>query len=85
MILLELETAFDNDILYRMLEYYGILYRKYKLSITPIIVYPFYIPVLPESELIIENGEGVILTLKLQVIGLWYRQRKDFTENGKRR
>ena len=80
---IELETAFDNDILPRMLEYYGLLYRKYRLPITPIVVYPFYIPSLPESELVIENEKGVILTLKVEVIALWQYQADTYLEQHK--
>lgn len=66
---LELETAADSEILCRMLEYYAILYRKYKKTIIPVVVYPFE-TTLPESTLSITDKNGEILTFHVRIIAL---------------
>ena len=67
---LEMETASDSEIVYRMLEYFGILARKYRKPIVSVILYPFRAS-LPKSPLRIMIGEECIAELHFRVIPLW--------------
>ena len=79
---LELETGADSDILPRMLEYYGILYRKYKLPIIAVVIYPFF-TTLPESQLCIMDEDEKILIFNVHVIGLWNYKAKTYLDQHK--
>jgi hypothetical protein len=66
----ELETKAAAKIVRRLLEYYGILYRKYGKPIISVVIYPFRTTI-PESPLrILIDGEEV-LTFHFHVIALW--------------
>ncbi len=67
---IELETAANSEIGHRMLEYFGILYKAYKMPIIPVVIYPFRTS-LPASPLRIMSGNKEILVLHYQVIALW--------------
>lgn len=79
---LELETGADGEILPRMLEYYGILYRKYKLPIIAVVIYPF-VTTLPESQLCIMDEDEKILIFNVRVIGLWNYNAHTYLEQHK--
>jgi len=79
---LELETGADSEILSRMLEYYGILYRKYKLPIIAMVIYPF-VTTLPESQLCIKDEDEKILIFNVRVIGLWNYHAQTYLEQHK--
>lgn len=66
----ELETKADSKIAHRLLEYYGILYRKYHKPIISVVIYPFRTTI-PESPLRIVVDSEELLTFHFYVIALW--------------
>jgi predicted transposase YdaD len=66
----ELETKGDSKIVYRLLEYYGILYRKHRKPIISVVIYPFRTAI-PESPLRIVVGSEEVLTFHFYVVALW--------------
>ncbi len=66
----ELETQANSKIAHRLLEYYGILYRKYSKPIISVVIYPFRTTI-PESPLRIVVGSENVLTFHFYVIALW--------------
>ncbi len=78
----ELETVADSEILSRMLEYYGILYRKYKLPIIAAVIYPF-LTNLPESQLCILDEDEAILIFNVRIIALWKYKARTYLDQHK--
>jgi hypothetical protein len=66
----ELETQANAKIAHRLLEYYGILFRKYGKPIISVVIYPFRTTI-PESPLRIVVGSEEVLTFHYHVIALW--------------
>lgn len=66
----EFETEPKSDMPHRMLEYYGILYRKYKQTIISLVICPFRTNIVDPPLRITNNGEE-ILTFYYRVIRLW--------------
>jgi len=71
----EFETAPTDDIIGRLLEYYGIMYRKHKQPIVQVLVCPFETANLPTApnEVALEDGE-VQITHHFRVVALWKRE-----------
>ena len=67
---IELETATDSEIGERLLEYFGILYRKYKRPMISLVLYPFRTR-LPESPLRVTVGDDDVLIFHYRVIAFW--------------
>jgi hypothetical protein len=78
---LELESGPASEMVYRMLEYYGLLQKKYRRPILPIIIYPFRTSSLPESPLRITIGDRLILEFHFQVIEMWKHSAKFYVDN----
>ena len=66
----ELETQANSKMAHRLLEYYGILFRKYNKPIISVVIYPFETAI-PESPLRIVVGSENVLTFHFHVIALW--------------
>ena len=66
----ELETQANSKMAHRLLEYYGILFRKYGKPIISVVIYPFRTTI-PESPLRIVVGSEDVLTFHFYVIALW--------------
>ena len=76
----ELETQWSDEIIYRLLEYFGILYRKYKKPLISVVVYPFEVKQLPESPLRITSGDKEVLVFHFRVVALWKLQARHYIE-----
>ena len=76
---IELETDGGNDMGARMLEYFGIVYRKYRVPIIAIVMYPFRTTV-PEPPLCVCDDTGEILRFQYRVIKLWEKDARQFME-----
>ncbi len=63
----------------RMLEYHGILHKKYELPIISLVLYPFKITMVqsPYQEFL---GSEEILTFQLKVVALWEVDARQFVE-----
>jgi len=73
---IEFETDPTNEMSHRMLEYYGILYRKYKKTIISLVVCPFRTYIKDPPLLITNNGEEIPV-FHYQVVRLWlFKARK---------
>ncbi|MGH2497840.1 MAG: hypothetical protein ACRDIV_24320, partial [Ktedonobacteraceae bacterium] len=67
---LEFESGPNNDMAARLLDYHAYLYRKYKLPVKSVIVYPFPTKMV-ESPLLEVDEDGEILTFHFRVLPLW--------------
>jgi hypothetical protein len=67
---LEFETNSDGDMDLRLLEYHAYFWRKYKLPVLSLIVYPFPTTVV-KSPLEEKSGNEVLLTFKFGTLCLW--------------
>lgn len=67
---LEFESGPNNDMAARLLDYHAYLFRKYKLPVKSIIVYPF-LTRMAESPLREEDEDGEIVTFHFRVLPLW--------------
>ena len=67
---LEFESGPNNDMAARLLDYHAYLYRKYKLPVKSVIVYPFPTK-MAESPLREVDEDGEILTFHFRVFPLW--------------
>ncbi len=67
---LEFESGSDSDMDARLLDYHSYLYRKYKLPVLSIIVYPFRTS-MATSPLQEMSGEIELLRFNFQVFPLW--------------
>ena len=67
---LEFESGPNNDMAARLLDYHGYLYRKYKLPVKSVIVYPFPTK-MAEPPLREVDEDGEILTFHFRVLPLW--------------
>ena len=67
---LEFETNSDGDMDLRLLEYHAFFWRKYKLPVLSLIVYPFPTTVV-ESPLEEKSGNEILLTFKFSTLCLW--------------
>ena len=74
---IELETRADSEMPYRLLEYYGILHRKYKKPIISMVLYPFRTS-LPESPLRVMSGDEELLVFHFSVIAFWKLQAREY-------
>lgn len=75
----ELETGANSGMAYRMLEYYGILLKKYRKPIISVIIYPFRTSI-PESPLRVAVGEEEVLVFHFWVIVLWELDARDYLD-----
>lgn len=79
---IELETGADRGMAYRLLEYYGILLRKYRNKpVISVVIYPFRTSI-PESPLRVFVGREEILAFHFRVIALWELSAKYFLDKG---
>lgn len=76
---IELETASDGDLPYRMLEYFAILYKHHRKAIIPIVIYPFQTK-LPETPLVIKDDDDEILIFRYRIIALWTYQAQEYVD-----
>ncbi len=76
---IELETAPDSELPYRMLEYFSILYKHHRKPIIPVVIYPFQTRV-PESPLRIMDEEEEILIFHYHVIALWKYNAQEYLD-----
>ncbi|HCI79536.1 MAG TPA: hypothetical protein DHW02_07590 [Ktedonobacter sp.] len=76
---IELETSANSDMPLRMLEYYGILYRKYQIPIIPLIICPFKTSI-RDSPLVIVDEDGEILIFKYRIARLWKEQARKYLD-----
>jgi hypothetical protein len=67
---MELETDTASDMPLRMLEYYGILYRKYRTPIISLIVCPFRTSI-TDPPLRVMDDEEELLVFHYRVVRLW--------------
>jgi hypothetical protein len=68
---IELETRGSNEMGYRMLEYFGILLRKYQEPIVPAVIYPFRTTV-PDPQVCVTSEDGsTIAAFQYHVLKLW--------------
>ncbi len=79
---IELETSADSDMPLRMLEYYGILYRKYKIPIISLIICPFRTSI-PDPPLVIVDEDGEILIFKYRIARLWKERANKYLDEHK--
>ncbi|TMC20290.1 MAG: hypothetical protein E6J34_13000 [Chloroflexi bacterium] len=78
---IELETRVSGTIVYRLIEYYGILYRKYRKPIVPVIIYPFRSKKsLPKTPLDVKVGSETILNFSFRILALWHLQAQQFLD-----
>lgn len=73
----EFEVADKGEMAYRLLEYYGILYRKYQKPIISMLIYPFETTI-SESPLSVRVGNEEILTFHFRVVALWKLDAQDY-------
>jgi hypothetical protein len=76
----ELETASDSEMDYRMLEYYGILLRKHRKPILPVVIYPFR-TTLPKSPLRVTVGDKKVVEFHFDIIAMWEESAKYYLDN----
>ncbi len=76
---IELETAPDSELPYRMLEYFAILYKHHRKPIIPVVIYPFQTRV-PESPLRIMDDEEEILIFHYHIIALWEYEAQEYLD-----
>lgn len=76
---IEFETDADSDMPERMLEYFGILYKRHKKPIISLIVCPFKTNV-ADSPLRIEGPDEEILVFRYRVARLWQYQAQKYLE-----
>lgn len=76
---MELETSPDSDMPLRMLEYYGILYRKYKIPIISLIICPFRTSI-ADPPLRIIDDDGEIIIFNYRVARLWKEQASSYID-----
>ena len=78
---IELEVEVSSEIVYRLLEYYGILYRKHRKPIVPVVIYPFRSKTaLPETPLSVEVRNETILNFSFRILALWHLQAQQFLD-----
>ncbi len=77
---LEFESGPNNDMAARLLDYHAYLFRKYKLPVKSVIVYPFPTK-MAESPLREEDEDGDILTFHFRVFPLWQLQAERYVHN----
>lgn len=77
---IELETEEDGETPVRMLEYFGIFYRKYRKPISSVILYPFHTSV-ADPPLRIGEGEDEHV-FKYRVKKLWEEDARQFMGSG---
>ncbi len=75
----ELESGADGEMLKRMLEYCGILYRKHRLPVISVVIYPFR-TTLPSTPLKVTVGPETLLTFHCRLIALWELRARDFID-----
>jgi hypothetical protein len=80
---MEFETAPTDEIVGRLFEYYGIMYRKHKRPIVQVLVCPFESANLPTppNEVALEDGE-VQFTHHFRVVSLWKREATELLAKG---
>jgi hypothetical protein len=80
---MEFETAPTNEIICRLLEYYGIMYRKHERPIVQVLVCPFESANLPTApnEVALEDGD-VQITHHFRVVALWKREATELLAKG---
>ncbi len=66
----ELETKSNRKVAHRLLEYYGILFKKHNKPMISVVIYPFRTK-LPKSPLRVFVGSEEVLTFHYCVIALW--------------
>ena len=74
---IEFETDAASNMPARMLEYYGILFRRHRKPITSIIVCPFRTTI-PDSPLRIISEDGEVLVFHYRLMRLWEYDIKEF-------
>ena len=76
---MELETSPDSDMPLRMLEYYGILYRKYKIPIISLIICPFRTSI-ADPPLRILDDDGEIIIFNYRVARFWKEHASEYLD-----
>ncbi len=74
---LEFESGPNNDMATRLLDYHAYLYRKYKLPVKSVIVYPFPTKMVA-SPLREVDEDGEILTFHFRVFPLWQAKAEQY-------
>lgn len=77
---LEFESGPNNDMAARLLDYHSYLFRKYKLPVKSVIVYPFPAK-MAESPLREEDEDGEIVTFHFRVFPLWQLQAEQYVHD----
>lgn len=77
---LEFESGPNNDMAARLLDYHAYLFRKYKLPVKSIIVYPFPTK-MAESPLREEDEDGEIVIFHFRTLPLWHLQAEQYVHN----
>jgi hypothetical protein len=78
---IELETRGNTEMGYRMLEYFGILLRKYQEPIIPTVIYPFRTSI-PNPQMCVTDDDGnAIAAFHYRAIKLWEIEASDFIRN----
>lgn len=74
---LEFESGPNNDMAARLLDYHTYLYRKYKVPVKSVIVYPFPTK-MARSPLREIDEDGEILTFHFRVFPLWHLKAEQY-------
>lgn len=74
---LEFESGPNNDMSARLLDYHAYLFRKYKLPVKSVIIYPFPTK-MAESPLREEDEDGEIVTFHFRVFPLWQSKAEQY-------
>lgn len=75
----EMETDGDDDMDARMLEYFGILYHRYKKPIISVVMYPFQTTT-PEPPLEVSSDDEEVMRFKYRVRKLWEEDARQFIQ-----
>lgn len=75
----EIETEPKSEMPHRMLEYYGILYRKHKKTIISLVVCPFRTNI-ADPPLRVAAGGKEVLAFHYQVIRLWTYKAREYLD-----
>ncbi len=76
---IEIEAVGGPEMARRMLEYHGILHKKYELPVVSMILYPFKTSMVqsPYKEFL---GSKELLTFRFEVVALWEVDARQFVE-----
>jgi hypothetical protein len=77
---LEFETGSDEEMSVRLLDYHAYLYRKYRLPVISVIVYPFE-TTMATSPLQEESDGEILLIFHFRRFPLWYLEAEKYVQN----